>query len=77
MMMKTNLKIGFAASLLMTASLLQAFGTNDSRHPDIELPGDHFSLEGALELFKKSKSPEEFERLLNTPETKVNNLCHN
>ena len=27
-----------------------------------EVPGDNFSLEGALELFKKSASPEEFER---------------
>ncbi len=40
----------------------------------IEVPGDNFSLEGALELFKKSASPEEFEKMLNDPETKVNNL---
>jgi len=39
-----------------------------------EVPGDDFSLEGALELFKKSGSPEEFERLLNSPDSKVNNL---
>jgi hypothetical protein len=39
-----------------------------------EVPGDNFSLEGALELFKKSASPEEFERSLNDPETRVNNL---
>jgi hypothetical protein len=38
------------------------------------LPGDNFSLGGALELFKKSASPEEFERLLNTEDSKVNNL---
>lgn len=41
---------------------------------DWEVPGDHFSLEGALELFKESASPEEFERQLNSPETNVNNL---
>jgi len=40
----------------------------------IEVPGDNFSLEGALELFKKSASPEEFERMLNDPESRVNNL---
>ncbi len=40
----------------------------------IEVPGDYFSLEGALELFKKSSSPEEFERLLNSANSKVNNL---
>lgn len=38
------------------------------------LPGDHFSLEGALELFKKAESPEAFEKMLNTEENFVNNL---
>jgi len=38
------------------------------------LPGDNFSLQGALALFKKAGSPEEFERLLNTEDNKVNNL---
>lgn len=38
------------------------------------LPGDHFSLEGALELFKKAESPEAFEKLLNTENNYVNNL---
>lgn len=38
------------------------------------LPGDHFSLQGALDLFKKSSSPEEFEKLLNTESNQVNNL---
>lgn len=38
------------------------------------LPGDNFSLEGALDLFKKSESPEEFEKNLNSEENKVNNL---
>lgn len=39
-----------------------------------EVPGDDFSLEGALELFKKSSSPEEFERMLNSADARVNNL---
>jgi len=38
------------------------------------LPGDQFSLEGALELFKNAASPEEFENLLNKKENEVNNL---
>lgn len=38
------------------------------------LPGDHFSLEGALDLFKKAESPEAFEKLLNTENNYVNNL---
>lgn len=38
------------------------------------LAGDNFSLEGALELFKKAKSPEDFERALNSESNSVNNL---
>lgn len=38
------------------------------------LPGDNFSLQGALSLFKQANSPEEFEKLLNTQNNKVNNL---
>lgn len=38
------------------------------------LPGDNFSLQGALELFKQSASPEEFEKLLNSPDKNINNL---
>jgi len=38
------------------------------------LPGDHFSLEGAIELFKNAASLEEFEKLLNAEESNVNNL---
>jgi len=41
---------------------------------DAEVPGDNFSLEGALELFKKSESPEQFEKMLNAQDSKVNNL---
>jgi hypothetical protein len=38
------------------------------------LPGANFSLEGALELFRKANTPEEFEKLLNASDNKVNNL---
>ncbi len=38
------------------------------------LPGDNFSLEGALELFKKAASPEDFEKMLNAENNDVNNL---
>lgn len=38
------------------------------------LPGDGFSLEGAIELFKKAESPEAFEKMLNTEDNSVNNL---
>jgi hypothetical protein len=36
--------------------------------------GDNFSLQGALELFKQSDSPEDFEKKLNQEDTYVNNL---
>ncbi|HVZ57243.1 MAG TPA: hypothetical protein VG870_11335 [Chitinophagaceae bacterium] len=38
------------------------------------LPGDHFSLEGALAMFRRAGSPEEFEKMLNTENNHVNNL---
>ena len=38
------------------------------------MPGDHFSLEGALDLFKKASSIEEYEELLNKEDNAVNNL---
>jgi hypothetical protein len=67
--MKT-LRVNAAATLFfMMVGGTIGFGQNQP-----EVPGDQFSLEGALELFKKSASPEEFERLLNSPNEKVNNL---
>ena len=38
------------------------------------MPGDNFSLQGALEMFKKASSIEEFEKLINTESKNVNNL---
>ncbi len=38
------------------------------------LPGDNLDLNGVLDLFKKSDSPEAFEKALNNPDTKLNNL---
>jgi len=47
----------------------------DAALPDSTgLPGDHFSLMGALELFKASSSPEDFEKRLNSEDSQVNNL---
>ncbi|RMG83518.1 MAG: hypothetical protein D6714_09550 [Bacteroidetes bacterium] len=37
-------------------------------------PGDNLALEGVLDLFKQSKSPEDFEKKLNEPDNPVNNL---
>jgi hypothetical protein len=38
------------------------------------MPGDNFSLQGALEMFKQASSPEEFEKMLNARDKNVNNL---
>jgi hypothetical protein len=38
------------------------------------LPGDHFSLEAALAMFKESTSPEDFEKRINNANNGVNNL---
>lgn len=38
------------------------------------LPGDNFSLQGALEMFQKAASPEDFEKLINEGNNNVNNL---
>ncbi len=56
--------------VLMMTGWITSFG----QAIEPQVPGDQFSLEGALELFKKSASPEEFEKMLNSPDAKVNNL---
>src|SRR5882757_6814583 len=70
--MKTQFKILFPAISFLLAGAMSAFGFQSTSTE--EVPGDNFSLEGALELFKKSASPQEFEQLLNSPDSKVNNL---
>lgn len=60
--------IGIA--LLLPAAIVYGQQATDSTG----LPGDNFSLSGALELFKQSESPEAFEKALNSEDSKVNNL---
>jgi hypothetical protein len=47
---------------------------NESGIDSTGLPGDNFSLQGALQMFQKAGSPEEFEKLLNAEDNHVNNL---
>lgn len=63
---------GLLFCLLFNTPSLQA--QNQSEPDSTGLPGDNFSLAGALELFKKASSPEEFEKLLNSEDSQVNNL---
>ncbi|MBK9736308.1 MAG: hypothetical protein IPO92_15640 [Saprospiraceae bacterium] len=51
-----------------------AYSQDDMASDSTGLPGDQFSLQGALELFKNAESPETFEKSLNTEENHVNNL---
>ncbi|MBI3218585.1 MAG: hypothetical protein HYZ44_03670 [Bacteroidetes bacterium] len=60
--------------VLLATATLSAKAQTITAADSTGLPGDNFSLEGALELFKKSTSPEEFEKLLNTEDSNVNNL---
>lgn len=71
-MKRYTLFYSLCISFFLSANLSQAmtFIKRDSTG----LPGDHFSLEGALELFRKSSSPEDFEKMLNSEDNKVNNL---
>lgn len=55
---------------LSTDSFAQQINSADSTG----LAGDNFSLQGAMELFKKAKSPEAFETALNNEKNSVNNL---
>jgi hypothetical protein len=68
-MKKLNLLLVFAFFAMQT-SLFAQTETVDSTG----LPGDHFSLQGALEMFKMSSSPEDFEKRINQEDNYVNNL---
>lgn len=64
-------------SLLLSIGLFGAralFAQGPAAADSTGLPGDNFSLQGALELFSKAKDLESFEKALNTSANKVNNL---
>ncbi|MBL0210354.1 MAG: hypothetical protein IPQ13_05500 [Holophagaceae bacterium] len=61
-------------SLVSSASLAPLPAQTPATPEATGLPGDHFILQGALELFKKSDSPEAFEKALNEQANHVNNL---
>jgi hypothetical protein len=64
-----------AVAVVVLAGAASAGAAQDEERADSTgLPGDHFSLQGALEMFKKAGSPEEFEKLINTADNHVNNL---
>lgn len=66
----------FAASLaaVLFAGPVLASAPHPASQDSTGLPGDHFDLQGAVELFKAAKDLEGFERSLNTEDQRVNNL---
>jgi len=62
---------------IVLAFIIMCFMPNLYANPEIDstgMLGDNFSLEGALEMFKKSESPEDFEKRINDANSSVNNL---
>lgn len=63
--------------ILLTTGLFTATVSFAQNQPGVDstgLPGDNFSLQGALDMFKKAASPEAFEKLINQENNSVNNL---
>lgn len=67
------LRLAFFITIILFIVVPQ-IKAQDSDQDSTGLPGDNFSLQGALEMFKKANSPEEFEKLINTRDNNVNNL---
>lgn len=61
-------------SLSLLVLLAVPLHAQDAAADSTGLPGDHFSLQGALDLFKNAKDLESFEKALNTKDRQVNNL---
>lgn len=69
--MKSSILKNLAALCLFIMSTGNGYSmTEDSTG----VPGDHFNLQAALELFKNSETVEAFEKALNTENNHVNNL---
>lgn len=64
----------FLATFLIAACNGLSLMAQDVKKDSTGLPGDNFSLQGALELFSKAANPEAFEKALNEEKNNVNNL---
>ncbi|MBF7090402.1 hypothetical protein IUY40_02435 [Flavobacterium sp. ALJ2] len=70
--MKKNLL--FLAIMLTSSFSLPVFSQINDEPVALGLPGDNLNLFAVLDVFQKSKTLEDFERALNDPDSKVNNL---
>jgi hypothetical protein len=66
-------QVFFAVLGFMTFTLITGYG-QDFQKDSTGLPGDNFSLQGALDLFSKANTLEDFEKSLNIENNNVNNL---
>jgi hypothetical protein len=64
----------FKPLLLLTICFAATIISANAQQDSTGLPGDNFSLQGALEMFKQASSIEEFEKLINSSDKNVNNL---
>jgi len=69
-----NIRNYLTACIVCLGMTITAAAQEQPEQDSTGLPGDNFSLQGALDLFKQSASPEAFEKLLNSADNKVNNL---
>lgn len=69
-----NCRHYLATAAICLTTAFSAAAQDKPEQDSTGLPGDNFSLQGALELFKQSASPEAFEKALNSADSKVNNL---
>ncbi len=60
--------------LAIVFPLVVSCGSEETAEKKVDLTEEGFDLQGAIELFEKSKSPEDFERALNAESNPVNNL---
>lgn len=60
--------------LAIVFPLVVSCGSEETVEKTVDLTEEGFNLQGALEMFEKSKSPEDFERALNAESNPVNNL---
>lgn len=65
MIMTIGIVVAFIAVITMEAH---------AQYTETGLPGDNFSLDGAMDLFREASSPEDFEKMINDPNNNVNNL---
>jgi hypothetical protein len=69
-----KIKYLFCLAVVSLLTIISAQAQNQSGVDSTGLPGDNFSLQGALQLFQDAASPEAFEEAINKEGNHVNNL---